>query len=231
MFNFDREEKINKERIRRLANWYNGKKEGPTQIDVELHKICNLRCIFCARYNDHERINKETKKDVISIERWLHLIDEATKLKILIFNIEGINEPPAIPELFFPIINKVKEVGMYGIVTTNGTLWNENQLRNLVNIEWDRIHFSLHYPSQKIHDYLVGMEGAWEKAIKNIKLLNKLKEKSDNSRPMLNINICVNKSNYEKLPEMVKLSHKLKANYIFTEPLLVYSEVGRELKL
>jgi len=120
---------------------------------------------------------------------------------------------------------------MYGIVTTNGTLWNEDQLRNLVEMDWDRIHFSLHYPTSKIHDYLVAMNGAWNKAIDSIKSLNKWKEELGSSRPMLNINICINKLNYEKLPEMVKLSHELKADYIFTEPLMVYSEEGRKLKL
>ncbi|MDI6826334.1 MAG: radical SAM protein [Candidatus Aenigmarchaeota archaeon] len=226
MFNFDREERVNKERIRRLANWFKGKKEGPVQIDAELHKVCNLNCIFCAKYN-HE-INE---KNGITVERWLEIVEEATKLNTLVFNIEGINEPPAIPELFFPVINKVKEVGMYGIVTTNGTLWNEEQLRNLIEIGWDRIHFSLHSPIPKIHDYLVEMNGAWKKTINSIKLLNEWKEKLESSRPMLNINICVNKLNYEKLPEMVKLSHELKADYIFTEPLMVYSEAGRNLKL
>jgi MoaA/NifB/PqqE/SkfB family radical SAM enzyme len=116
-------------------------------------------------------------------------------------------------------------------VTTNGTLWKEEELRNLARIGWDRIHFSLHYPSSKIHDYLVGMNGAWKKAVNHIKLLNKWREKSGSSRPMLNINICINKLNYEKLPEMVKLSHELKADYVFTEPLMVYSEAGRKLKL
>lgn len=229
MFSFDREERINQERIRRLANWYNGKTEGPIQIDAELHKICNLRCIFCAKYN--EMMDEDTKKNDISVGRWLKIIEEASKINALIFNIEGINEPPAIPELFLPVIKKVKEVGMYGIVTTNGTLWKEEQLRSLVEIGWDRIHFSLHSPTSKTHDYLVEFKGAWNKAIASIKLLNKWKEKFGSSRPLLNINICINKLNYEKLPEMMKLSNELKVDYIFTEPLMVYSDAGKRLKL
>jgi len=231
MYDYTREEMINEERIRRLANWHFGKIQSPVQVDAELHKVCNLRCIFCVKYNDREGMDKKTKNDGMTVDRWLEIVEEAAKLNVLIFNIEGINEPPAVTELFFSVINKVKEVGMYGILTTNGTLWNEEQLKNLIEIGWDRIHFSLHYPSPKIHDYLVGMNGAWKKAINNIKSLNNWKRKLGSSRPMLNINVCVNKLNYEKLPEMVKISHELKADYIFTEPLMVYSEEGRRLKL
>jgi len=228
---FDREEKINKERISRLASWYFGKKEGPIQIDVELHKVCNLRCIFCARYEEHEKLNKESKKFQMPVERWLEIIEEAKEINALIFNIEGINEPPAVPELFFPVINKVKEVGMYGIVTTNGTLWKEEQLKNLVEISWDRIHFSVHSTKAEIHDTLTGVKGSFKKAIENIKILNKWKKKLHSERPMLNINICINKLNFRELPEIVKLASSLNAAYIFTEPLMVYSDFGKKFKL
>jgi len=231
MFNFDREGEINKERIRRLAGWHKGKKESPVQIDVELHKRCNLKCIFCARYDDHERLNKKSKNYEMSTDTWLELIEQAAKLHALVFNIEGINEPPAIPEIFFPVINKVKEVGLYGIVTTNGTLWKEDQLKNLVEMSWDRIHFSIHSPNLEIHDGLTGMRGSFNKAVKSIQILNKWKKRMRSERPMLNINICINRLNFRELPKMVELAHSLDAAYIFTEPLMIYSETGRKFKL
>lgn len=231
MFNFDREESINKERIRRLANWCKGKEEGPVQIDVELHKRCNLRCVFCARYDDHERLIKESPKNEMPANRWLEIVEEASQLHALVFNIEGINEPPAAPEIFFPVVNKVKEVGMYGIVTTNGTLWKEDQLKNLVEIGWDRIHFSMHSPKPETHDSLTGMRGSFKKNLRSIQILNKWKKKLNPERPMLNINICINKMNFRELPEMVELAHSLNAAYIFTEPLMVYTEAGGKFKL
>jgi MoaA/NifB/PqqE/SkfB family radical SAM enzyme len=231
MFNFDREESINKERIRRLASWCKGKEEGPVQIDVELHKRCNLRCVFCARYDDHEELNRNSKKHEMPVKRWVEIVREAAGLNAMIFNIEGINEPPAAPELFFPVIKEVKEAGMYGIVTTNGTLWKEDQIRDLVDIGWDRIHFSVHSPHPKIHDGLTGMDGSFDKAVKSIRLLNKWKKRMNSERPMLNINICINRLNFRQLPEMVEFAHLLDASYIFTEPLMVYTNVGRNLKL
>jgi MoaA/NifB/PqqE/SkfB family radical SAM enzyme len=231
MFNFDREEKINKERIRRLANWYKGKKEGPLQIDVELHKRCNFKCIFCARYEDHEKLNEESKKYKLPTSKWLDIIEEAKNLGVMVFNVEGINEPPTVPEIFFPVIEKVKEVGMYGIVTTNGSLWNEKQLKRLVEISWDRIHFSVHSTKASVHDKLTGAKGSFRKVIKSIKTLNKWRKKLDSQRPMVNLNICINKLNFRELPKIVELAHSLRMDYVFTEPLMVYSEEGRKLKL
>jgi MoaA/NifB/PqqE/SkfB family radical SAM enzyme len=231
MFNFDREERINKERIRRLTSWYKNEKEGPIQIDVELHKRCNLRCVFCARYDDHEKLNIESKKYEMPASKWLEIIEEAAELKALVFNIEGINEPPTVPGIFFPIIKKVKEVEMYGIVTTNGTFWKESRLKKLVEISWDRIHFSIHSSRPEIHDSLTGMKGSFDKTIKSIKLLNKLKRKFNSERPMLNLNVCINKLNFNQLPEIVELANSLNAAYIFTEPLMVYTETGRKLKI
>ena len=231
MYVFDREEKINKERIKRLVNWYYGKKQGPIQIDAELHKICNLRCKFCARYHEHERLNRESRKHQMTTERWLEIIEEASDLNTLVFNIEGINEPPAVPELFFPVVNKVKEVGMYGIVTTNGTLWTEEQLKNLVEISWDRIHFSIHSTKAEVHDYLTEVKGSFKKVVRSVKILNKWKKKLKSERPMLNINICVNRLNFRELPKMVKFAHSLNAAYIFTEPVMAYTEIGKSLKL
>lgn len=231
MFNFEREERINRERIRRLARWHRGKKENPIQLDAELHKVCNLRCVFCARYDDHSRLNEESRKDEMPAERWLEIIEEASHLNILIFNVEGINEPPAVPGLFFPVVRRVKEVGMYGIVTTNGTLWKEEQLKGLVEMGWDRIHFSIHSPTPEIHDRLTGMEGAFNEAVRSIELLNKWKKKLRSERPMVNLNVCVNKLNFRLLPEIVELAHSLGIAYVFTEPLMVYSEAGKRLKL
>ena len=231
MFDFSREVEIERERIRRLATWASGGREGPVQIDAELHKVCNLRCLFCARYEDHQILNEKSKKQQMSLERWLEIIEEARELGALIFNIEGINEPPAVPELFFPVVRKVKEVGMYGIVTTNGTLWKEDELRELVEMGWDRIHFSIHSHDPEVHDFLTGMKGAFERVVKSVRILDEWRKKLGSERPMVNVNVCINKLNFRHLPQIVELARKLNADYIFTEPLMVYTSEGKKLKL
>jgi len=61
--------------------------------------------------------------------------------------------------------------------------------------------------------------------------MNKLKEKYGCEEPMLSINILINKHNYKKLVEFVEFCHELKADYIFVEPLMIFSKLGEGLKL
>lgn len=231
MFSYDREKVINEERIKRLINWYEGRKTGPFQIDVELHKRCNLRCLFCARYEEHEKLNRESKKYELTKRKWIEIVEEAKEIDAVVWNIEGINEPPLVSHIFFPVINKVKELGMYGILTTNGTTWNEKQLKNLVEISWDRIHFSIHSSKPGLHDTLTQKRGSFKRVVKSVRILNKWKRKFKSERPMLNINVCVNRLNFRDLPNIVKLAHKLKADYLFTEPLMVYSPIQESLRI
>jgi MoaA/NifB/PqqE/SkfB family radical SAM enzyme len=176
-------------------------------------------------------LNEESKKYELPTEKWVKIVEEAREVDAIVFNIEGINEPPLVPEIFFPVIKKVKEVEMYGIVTTNGTTWNEEQLKNLVEISWDRIHFSIHSPKPEVHDKLTQKKGSFRKVIESIKILNKWKKKFKSERPMLNINVCINRLNFRELPKIVELAHKLNADYLFTEPLMVYSSFQKDLKI
>jgi len=82
-----------------------------------------------------------------------------------------------------------------------------------------------------MHDFLRQTPGTFKKVTRNISYLNKLKRKSRKDKPMLNMNIVLSIYNYNKLPHMVKLAKILKMEYIFVEPLIVYSEYGERMKL
>ena len=231
MYSYERENRINEIKLQRLVKWYTGERAGPIQLDAELHRRCNLDCIACPRQANDFDLNKDSKEKELSREKWLDLVEEAADLGIKKFNLEGGGEPTAAPDLVFPVMEKIKEQEMYGIVTTNGTLLDEERIKWLVEIDWDRIHFSIDSPQAETHDRLRKRKGAFEKSIQNIRFLNKWKEKLGKENPMLNLNIVINKKNFDKLPEMVELASELNADYIFTEPLIVFSDAGKKLKI
>jgi len=101
----------------------------------------------------------------------------------------------------------------------------------MVSIGWDRVHFSIDGPDAKTHDFLRQSNGSFNKVVENIVYLNRLKEKLNKTKPMLNMNMVLSVYNYNKLPAMVKLAKRLEMKYIFVEPLIVYSEHGEKLKL
>lgn len=221
------------EKQRRLLNWYKGKKEGPFKIDIELHRRCNLRCLSCSRRADpkYDYVNEFSKTIEMPKEKWLSIVDEAAKLNVKEWHIAGGGDPPFLPEITFPVMERIKKYGMYGILTTNGVNLPENKIAQIVNMGWDRIHFSIDGPDAETHDYLRGRKGAFDKAINAIKILQKYKTQFKNYKPLLNINTVLSIKNYKKISKIVELAHSLEVKYIFIEPLIIYSEYGQKLKL
>lgn len=224
---------LEREKTKRILDWFNGKKQGPFKIDVELHRRCNLKCLSCSRRSDKKygTINKFSRTVEMPIEKWLKIVDEAAELGAKEWHIAGGGDPPFVPELLFPAMQRIKEHKMYGILTTNGTNLSKASINFLVNVGWDRIHFSIDGPDAKTHDYLRQTKGCFKKTVNNIAYLNKLKRKFRKDKPMLNMNIVLSEYNYDKIPRMVKLAKKLAVEYIFVEPLIVYSDIGEKMKL
>lgn len=231
MYSYERENEINEIKLNRLVKWFKGGEAPPIQLDAEVHRRCNLNCIACPRRANDFDLNSDSKKHELGRNKWLNLVEEASDLGVKKFNLEGGGEPTAVPDLIYPVMRKIKDEGMYGVVTTNGTLLYEQRIKEIVDMDWDRIHFSLDSPNADIHDFLRNRKGAFEKTIENIKLLNRWKEKRGREHPMLNINIVINKRNFMKLPEMVELANDLDADYLFTEPLIEFNDVGGRLKI
>ncbi len=222
-----------RDKIRRLRIWERGGKTGPLKVDIELHRRCNLKCLSCSRRSDEKfgSINEFSKNIEMPVEKWLSIIDEAAELEVLEWHIAGGGEPMFLPQLTWSVMQRIKEHGMYGILTTNGTLWSEERLRRLVEMSWDRIHFSIDGPDARINDGLRGMPGAFDKACAAIRILKRFRDESGREKPMLNMNTVLSVRNYNRLPEFVELAHDLGIEYLFVEPLIVYSDVGGKLKL
>lgn len=230
-YSYVRENKINEVKLERLSKWYNGGEAPPIQFDAEIHRRCNLQCIACPRQANDFDMDKESAEKELGKDKWLEIVRQASDLGVKKFNIEGGGEPTALPDVVYPVMEEVKKQGMYGVITTNGTLLDEERIKWMVDVDWDRIHFSLDSPRAEDHDYLRHRKGAFGKTMENIKLLNKWKEKRGKEHPMLNINIVISKKNYDRLPEMVELANRLDADYLFTEPLMVFCPVGEKLKV
>jgi len=230
MYSYKKEVKIGDERIKRLLEWCNGNEQSPAQLDVELHKRCNLKCLPCSRQSSNFNINKQSRKKELPIRKWISIVKEAKNIGALIWNIEGAGEPFAHMKLTLRIMKEVKKHKMYGIVTTNGTLLSDKIIKNIVEVGWDRIHFSLDGHTEEINDYIRG-KGCYKKTITAIKDLNKWKKYYQVENPMLNINTVINNMNYKFLPELVELANSLNVDFIFLEPLITYHEKAIKLKL
>jgi len=218
------------EAVRRLEMWYNGKRAPPLHIDIEPTSSCNLKCMFCWTRSE-ERIRNCQYQRKLSDKRLVEIVKEAAKLGVLEWEIAGGWEPMTRPKVVFRMMTLIKKYGMYGSITTNGTLFTEKMIKKLVEIGWDRILFSLEGPNAEIHDYLTQVKGSFRKETKNILLFKKWKEKLGKDKPLYSIHCVLNNKNYDKLEEMIELGYRLGCEGVNFEPLMIWSKEGEKLKL
>ncbi|MFH1850427.1 MAG: radical SAM protein [archaeon] len=223
-------EGIQKERIKRLARWAGGERAGPVKIDFEPTHSCNLKCKFCWQRSE-DRLKITNYSRALTEERLLQIVHEAAALGVLEWQIAGGWEPMARPDTALRIMNLIKQYGMFGCLTTNGTLFTEESARNLVEIGWDKILFSLEGPNPEIHDYVTGVAGSFERSVNTMRYFKKYREEYGSRVPAYSFHAVLTNRNYNHLKEMVEWGHELGCDGVCFEPLNVWSEAGETLKL
>jgi MoaA/NifB/PqqE/SkfB family radical SAM enzyme len=164
-------------------------------------------------------------------KRLLEIVEEAAEFGVKEWEIAGGWEPMVNPQIVFKMMTLIKKYGMYGSITTNGTLFTKNMIKKLVEIGWDRILFSLEGPDAEVHDSVTRTKGAFERETKNIMLFKEWKEKLGMKKPLYSIHSVLTNKNYDKLEQMVELGHELGCGGVNFEPLMIWSEEGKTLKL
>ncbi len=222
--------KIKRETIKRIAKWAKGEPQPPIRIDLEPTLSCNLKCKFCWQ-RSKDRLNQCDYSNPLTKKRILEIVDEAAEIGVLEWQIAGGWEPMVDPEFGLKLMKKIKSHGMYGCLTTNGTLFNEDAIKTLVEIEWDQILFSLEGPDAKTHDYLTGIKGSFNRSVEAMNLFKYWKKKLKKKLPIYSFHTVLTNRNFNHLNEMIKWGHKLNTSGVCFEPINVWSEEGAKLKL
>lgn len=128
-------------------------------------------------------------------------------------------------------MKEIKKYGMTGDIITNGVNFQEQDIKELVKIKWDRVRFSINGPDAKTHDFLVSSKGSFNKAIKNFKLFQKYKSELKYSKPELGFNTVINSVNYDKFPEIIKLLHSLGGDLMNTQTIILYTDEEKKWAL
>ena len=151
---------------------------------------CNFQCRHCFMDAPEGRMGE------LSHEQAIGLIDQMAECGVLRVDITG--GEPFVRKDFWTLIDRIQLRRMtIGEVYTNGWLLNDSILnefekRNL------RPEISISFDGVGWHDWMRGIRGAEEAAIKALKLC----EKRGFPR---NVEMCIHKGNQETLPETVKL--------------------------
>lgn len=221
---------IEHEKIRRLAKWAKGMPQPPVRIDLEPTFGCNLKCKFCWQ-RDPGRLAKADYSKTPTEERLLRLVDEAADLGVMEWQIAGGWEPMVKPRFAAQLMERIKQRGMFGCITTNGTLFTEEMAKRLVELGWDQILFSLEGPDAETHDALTGVPESFEKSLQSMKWFRDYKIALGKKSPRFSFHTVITNKNYDRLAELVRLGADLKVEGIGFESLNVWSDEGEKLKL
>ena len=158
---------------------------------VRLTYDCNNRCIFCLDSDTHDgemRARDEVKEQILEGRR------KGAERLIL----SG-GEPTMHPD-FVAFIKLGALAGYRKVQTvTNGRMFMyEPFLKRCLDAGLSEITFSLHGPNARIHDALVGVPGAFDEEMRG------LDNVFADGRPIVNVDIVINRGNVKHLPEMLR---------------------------
>jgi MoaA/NifB/PqqE/SkfB family radical SAM enzyme len=157
---------------------------------IRLTAQCNNRCTFCLDSDAHNGTNvgaMEVKAQIIDGRK-----RGATRL------ILSGGEPTIHPN-YVEFISLGARVGYRRIQTvTNGRMFSYPAfLKRCLDAGLQEITFSIHGPNARIHDALVGVKGAFEEEVAGLKMA------LADGRPIVNVDIVINRANVKHLVEML----------------------------
>ncbi len=159
---------------------------------VRLTYDCNNGCIFCLDSQAHDgdmRDRNEIKEQILDGRK-----KGATRL------ILSGGEPTIHPN-FVDFVKLGRLAGYRKIQTvTNGRLFAYRPfLKRSLDAGLSEITFSVHGPNARVHDALVAVKGAFDQEMEGLRLA------LEDGRPIVNIDVVINRGNVKLLPEMLRL--------------------------
>ena len=179
-------------------------------LNVNVFFRCNARCVFCVvGLTGGSRSTRELS--VLEIE---HELQRGYEKGCRTVTFSG--GEPTVYRGLERVVRFARDVGYHGVeVKTNGIrLATEEVVRSLVEAGVDLFSVSIHGPRAEVHDALVGVPRAFERALWGARRARELGAE-------LSLPTCIQQGNYELLPETVSLLLSLEPRFVlptFIEP-------------
>jgi len=186
--------------------------------ELILNYNCNAKCSFCSQGS----FDKSLNADFGTIARNIYSSFRAGYRRL---GFTG-GEPLIRPDIL-KVVSLGRSVGFRFIrVQTNGIkLADPAFCAALVKAGLTFCKFSFTTDEPAVHDELVGVPGAWFKAVKGIENLRKLKIR-------IGTNILINKHNYRRLPEIIAaFVEKGITNFVVIYPVYIGSMAANAKKI
>lgn len=193
----------------------------PDSLQVNFTFKCNLRCTMCSMFERMQSFKLQNRPYQVEIPVIKKLIKEAYRMGVRHLILIG-GEPFLEPRLF-ELILLADQCGFKGItVVTNGTLINEEIIKNIVenNLHTFFLSISIDAASEDTFAKIRG-ERVLGKIIANVNLINRIKNKQGKNYPKIVCVTTIMDQNLEELQSVVSLCQKLSIPRIIFQPVVV----------
>ena len=186
------------ERLRRAIA--EGEPIGPERVMISATDTCNITCRTCWRLDKDEDPNlwRDQELTLAEIEG---ILDDCAELGVEGIDFTGGGEPFTRPEIF-EILQMIKDRGMSGSLTTNGTILTEERARRLIALGLDDMCFSFESLDPEVNDAIRG-KGVTEKAVRALETVVRLKKELGSDVPVVRIGTVITNLNYDRLDSLV----------------------------
>lgn len=200
----------------------------PTRLRLRLTLRCNLKCEFCIQRTFSPKDIKPEEE--LTKDELLKIISDAADLGVKFVEISG-NGEPLCKEGLLDIMTAIKQRGMFGELTTNGTLFDLTSIKKVVDIKWDLIRFSIDSAKAETHDLLRGLTGAFENAKNSMNTFKKVKNENHSEKPQIAINFIITNKNFEEIPDIISMLNEVKGEKIWFTPMILQNKKSENLIL
>jgi radical SAM protein with 4Fe4S-binding SPASM domain len=178
------------------------------ELTIEITKQCPMKCIICSSEAGSKDINE------MSLSELKHIVDDAKVLGLKTVVLSG-GEPlesTNTVDFIRHIKQKGLEINLYSCGNLNkglngiGPLPN-SLLKDLKELNVDKIIFSIHGPDPEIHDAITSKKGSFSNLVTSIKRANK-------TGHQIELHFVPILQNYLTLSKVVQLAKDLKINRI-----------------
>lgn len=130
---------------------------------IEITQKCNLKCLHCYEGDTHYAVDK-----ALDLNKWLEIIDELAALHINRLIIIG--GEPCCHSQIQEIIKYATQYSFEITLFTNATLLSKDLMRLLITKKL-KVKVSIYGHCASIHDQITGVNGSFEKMLRNVKYL------------------------------------------------------------
>ena len=132
----------------------------PTTYVFELTGRCNQHCSFCYSIS-YDPLTQKPRKDSLTGQKWISALENIVKCNAKAVDFSG-GEPTLHPE-FKNILSSAKKLGLYTIVSTNGSTFDQRDIVDCIDEYANCISLSIH-GTKKVHNLLKGKGESYNQA-------------------------------------------------------------------